>query len=61
MDAREECLLTVRDRECEWTLGSGPLRIYHNVISRRSTSEIVLSSSSSEDERRARVDEIIQE
>ena len=25
MDAREECLLTVHVRECEWTLGGGPL------------------------------------
>ena len=25
MDAREECLLTVHARKCEWTIGDGPL------------------------------------
>ena len=71
MDAREECLLTVHARECEWALGGGPLernvcRLYiHYCESSNSQyiegphQKLFFHLQESEDRRRARLDEQI--
>ena len=75
MDAREERLLTVHARECEWTLGGGPLKTNDctysivgilkantyllNVIQEGPHQKLFFHLQESEDVRRARMDEKI--